>query len=568
MNSKQIVVKDTVPLPTYAYFNKQDSKDTNKKTWKSKFDASIKKSCGDDPLALSKTKVMNKPSTTDSEYIDYSGDTIDDTYQSNVIKNLAKNDADIPTAMAAAGLLTNDKITNSTTETLKDQIRYLACQVAQMHAREYDSKNFPRNMGFESVTNIFSNYLNLRPYLIVIFFVSIYLLVQGFFGSVDVGFNIATNLFSGNVGNDVGYWAGIFIGVAIPFIIIMAMMGTELCKTMDKMDHINITENPYGDDKKILKTERTFDYSMLIIFIFFICLLMCVLYVSATNLDKKFNTFVLFIVLGVLLLLTVCLYVFYTYTPFLSSAQQGEESFTKKRVPLELYVDRVNDIDKIQSNQTINSGMKKVFLGAVIVIYVLAMVFFKINQNRVGSDKWYGSILRGMTGSSAILIIPIIWVFNSILSIKLFYLYPILIMISRGVRYFGRVIFYKILSSNTDIAEKIKEGLGDEFLEEMTSENMKTYTPSWGLIGMGLLKTWMNMCGFENKLSKQIVENSNGQKDLSQDTYVSSLMILRLLAKDERSGNDMKYAGMILLFTIVFGSIYLFGVEKVQYLRQ
>jgi hypothetical protein len=212
--------------------------------------------------------------------------------------------------------------------------------------------------------------------------------------------------------------------------------------------------------------------------------------------------------------------------------------------------------------------MKKVFLGAVIVIYVLAMVFFKINQNRVGSDKWYGSILRGMTGSSAILIIPIIWVFNSILSIKLFYLYPILIMISRGVRYFGRVIFYKILSSNTDIAEKIKEGLGDEFLEEMTSENMKTYTPSWGLIGMGLLKTWMNMCGFENKLSKQIVENSNGQKDLSQDTYVSSLMILRLLAKDERSGNDMKYAGMILLFTIVFGSIYLFGVEKVQYLRQ
>ncbi len=566
MNSKQIVVNNAVPIPTYAYFDKNPS-NTNKKTKRGDLVNAITESCKTDAnTILSDTKVIK-----DENYPNYntlsglSGDGTDnDDYQSNVLKNLVKNNADRPIGLAAAGLLTNDKI-DGNDDKLKNQIRYLACQVAQMHAREYDSSNFPRTMGFDSVTNIFANFLNLRPYLIIIFFVSMYILIQGFFGSIDVGFNIASNLFSGNVGNDVGYWAGIFIGVAIPFLIMMVMMRSELCKLFLKLDNIDITTNPYGDSQSVTPDEKNLDYSMMVIFIFFICLLMCVLYVSATNLDKKFNTFVLLIVFGVLLLLSVCLYVFYTYTPFITDS--GSESFIKKKIPLELYVEKVSDVDTIRSNQSLNTGIRKMFLGSIIIIYVLAMVFFKVNQNKIGNDKWYGSVIKGMTGSSAILIIPILWVFNAMLSIKLFYIYPIFIMIARGVRYFGRVVFFKLLSSGTDIAEKIKEGLGDGFLEEMTSENMKTYTPSWGLLGMGLLKTWMNMCGFENRLSKEIVENSNGQKDLSQDTYVSSLMLLRLIAKDERKGNDMLYAGMILLFTIVFGSIYLFGVEKVQYIK-
>jgi hypothetical protein len=130
----------------------------------------------------------------------------------------------------------------------------------------------------------------------------------------------------------------------------------------------------------------------------------------------------------------------------------------------------------------------------------------------------------------------------------------------RFIRYAGMVLLYMITEKNEDL----KDNFSDNLLEEL--DDIKNYTPSWSLIGVDLLKTVMNMNGFKNELSERVVNNNNNKKNIAGDKYFSSLLFLRLLLNDDITGNkeSIIFASIILVLTLIFGSIILYGVLKVD----
>lgn len=551
MNSKQSYVNENVSMPQYFYFNTKDKDSgTGENTLKTKFNSAIDASC--ENVTNTDSIITAKPSMTDG------------SYEKLMYDSLKKTPADEVTALAAAGLLEKGTTLDTSQSKLQNQVKYLACQVAQMHAREYNSDTFPKKVGLSNLREIFTKFITIKPYLIVIFFLSMFLFFQGLFSSIDVGYNVASNLFKGDTGNNVSYWAGLLFGIAIPFLIILSIFSDEICKGLKRQNHFDITNNPFGTKEAPTVEEKNMDYMMIALFILFIYGFIGVLY-TIGSMDSKLNGMVLFLVTAVMGILAFFIYIFYMYTPYLTSTG-NEGTSGKLNKPFSLYVFKVDDVDTIHSNQNEDRGTKKVFQISAVVIYILAMMYFKVQQNNIGLNTWYGSIIKGMTGAGAILVLPIIWVVNTILAVKFFYIYPVLLIIARGIRYFVTLLIYGALQTR-GLGDRLREAFSEDFLESMGQNEMKNYSPSWGLIGISLLKTWMNICGFDNKFSKEIVNDSNNQKDISQNKYTSSFILGRMLIKDNKNGMDMKYSISILAITAIVSSILLFGVEKVQNIK-
>ncbi len=546
MNSTQVDLRSNVPIPNYGYFSKTDSDKIGKDAYLSTFKKNLEKTCANVSLESDSGVSGGGFSVISNETYTKLYNEQDD-YKKKIMDGIRKTDADNMTALIAAGIQIESIDTSPSS--IQNQLKYLGCQVAQMHAREYNPDEFPQNMGTGTIKNIFDKFATYKPYLIVIFILSIYLFVQGVFGSMDIGYNIVQNLFRSEVGNDMGYWAGLLIGVAVPFIFTVSIFADEICKTLEKQNKIDITNNPYGSEDKP-EQSKNLDYMMVVFFVLVIYGFMGVLYQFGSTGNTKFNAFNLFIIMGVLILISFFMYFFYSYTPFLTTGSNESSVFSRQPYDFKLYITKKSDVDTITSNQNMDVGIKKMFLTIAIVIYVLALVFFKINQVGAGMGGVMGGFLRGLTGAGAILVLPIIWVGNIVLSIQYFYIYPILILLLRGVRYFGTLMLYNVINSR-GLGDTIRETMSDEFSEMMNAENLKNYSGSWGLVGVSLLKTWMNFCGFENRLSKELVENSNSQKNLSEDKYVTSLFFGRYSLKDEKNGTDIKMIMMIIVITII-----------------
>jgi hypothetical protein len=537
MNSQQIEFKElsNVPLPQYSYFNKT-GEDTMKNS-KNKLSAALQSTCGE---------VISSSGVVDLQNL--KGLATND-FQKTVVEKLGKTNADAVTAAAASGLLRDDLMTS---ENGTNQIKYLACQVAQMHAREYDRNNFPLASSLGGIKEVFSKIPSMKGYLVAIFILSMYLLLQGILGSFDIGFNIVTNIFKKESGSDMGFWLGMILGVSIPFIMVGTMVGTIYSKMLCS-DTYNITEDPFGEKNDKPAERMEIDRMNLVLFALFTFLLIAVLYAFG-KMDRKMNPLLLFGIMGVFVLLTIMLYVLYTYTPFYTSKDgSGDDIMTRIKANYELYVTKIDDVDTIKSNQKSHKGIRGILIGAMVVIYVMAILFFvKKFQN--------SSFMRGFFSAGAILILPIIWVFNIILSTKLFYVYPILLIFARGIRYLGQIMLFK---SKNKLQNEFPNIMSNNMSRELDDDGMKSYTPSWGLIGGSLLKTLMNLNGYENIYSKMIVENSNIQKNVSQNSYVSSLVFMRLAVQDDK--NKMAIGGYIGTFalSVIVSMIILFGIEKV-----
>jgi hypothetical protein len=130
----------------------------------------------------------------------------------------------------------------------------------------------------------------------------------------------------------------------------------------------------------------------------------------------------------------------------------------------------------------------------------------------------------------------------------------------RFIRYAGMIFLYMITEKN----EELKEHFSDNLTAEL--DDIKNYTPSWSLIGIDLLKTVMNMNGFNNELSERVANNNNNKKNISSDKYFTSLIFFRLLLSENITENkeSIIFASIILVLTLIFGSIILYGVLSVQ----
>jgi hypothetical protein len=435
------------------------------------------------------------------------------------------------------------------TELIANQIQYLTCQVARARAQKYNSDDLNVSQSSMSLKEVFKNFSNLKPYLIVIFFVTIYLLIYGFFSSLDVCINILTSINTISL----SYWLGLLCGLIIPIIILTINFRNVLCGKVTGEDKYDITNSTTGGDSKSATTqEKTLDYSMITIFIVLIFAFTSLLFILKKDVlgDKIYYM----LVSSIFIIISIFIYIFYSMTPYFVSADQ-KNIFRKTENPIQIFIDKKDDVSQITSNKDVNEKVNTLYITVILIIFAFAILFFIIRKKGIDNN-----FLNGLFGAGALLILPILWVFNYTIGIKYFYIYPVFIIIMRFIRYAGMVILYMVTEKN----DELKDNFSDNLLEEL--DDIKNYSPSWSLIGVDLLKSVMNMNGFKNELSERVVNNNNNKKNIAGDKYFSSLLFLRLLLNDDITGNkeSIIFASIILVLTLIFGSIILYGVLKVD----
>jgi hypothetical protein len=243
----------------------------------------------------------------------------------------------------------------------------------------------------------------------------------------------------------------------------------------------------------------------------------------------------------------------YAYVPFFNSADDKQMMKNNAR-PLRLFIDQQNDISNINSNQKEDAKVRKTFFITFIIIFILACIFFMI--------KTPSSFFSGFFASYAILILPILWVFNFCLAIQYFYVYPIILIVFRFIRYILMSIIYVI----SEKSSSMKDSFSDDLTYQL--ENFKNYSAPWGLLGIDELKLLLNFLGYENDFSKSIISENNDSKNISENRFVSSGalgFIFQMIANKENSNmNGIIYSIIIMGITILISVIILLGVAKIN----
>lgn len=169
-------------------------------------------------------------------------------------------------------------------------------------------------VGNESIKAIFEKFSNIKLVLVIIFALAIFLFLNGFFGSLDFCSNLFM-LIQEKSGNSWQYWTGILVGLFIPFFVLIIAYSTIVCKNLADLEKLEITTDPYGQKNTIPSELKAFDIVTLMLFLFLFYGLVAVLF---TIRRETFGT-TLFVVItcGVLLIISILMYVLYAYIPFL-----------------------------------------------------------------------------------------------------------------------------------------------------------------------------------------------------------------------------------------------------------
>lgn len=545
--SSPINVTGTPTLPNIGYYNNDGSVDKsptnpNFYTYKTLTDNLIK-SCS----------------------ISKSASGIYDPSDSSISSNLPSGTAplDVPFYLSKTGVLLNslqknvDKACLNNRTGLTNQIQYLTCQLENVRNRVYNSEDFKLGGGNLSIQSIFKKFGNLKIFLIIIFLVTMYLVIGGFFGSMDLASNVFS-IIEKNSEFTYSYWIGLLIGLALPIIVLCIVYTKIVCKNLQDLEQYEIyneslsTENnPYGVKKQIDSDLKKFDFLTLILFILLIYAFVAVLF---TIKKSAFSNLIYTSIIGsILFIISIFIYIMYAYIPFFNTAD-GNQMMKNEARPLRLFIEQQIDVSNIITNQHEDSKVRKSFFITAVIVFILASIFFIMKSS--------SSFVNGLFGSSAILIMPILWVFNFFLAIQYFYIYPIILIVFRFIRYILMSIIY-ILSEKSS---SMKDSFSDDLVDQL--ENFKNYSPSWGLIGIDELKLLLNVLGYQNDFSKLIIPENNDGKNISENKFVSSGalgFIFQMIAnKDNTNMNGIIYSIVIMVLTILISIIILFGVAKIN----
>ena len=489
-----------------------------------------------------------------------------DTANSSVNKYLPQGakSLDIPFYLAKSGVLMDTsnsanlpnqvkQYCNSTTQNVQpiiNQIQHLTCQLEQERNREYDPSSFDMISNALSIKDIFKKFANLKPFLIIIFVITIYLLVSGFFASMD----LATNIFevvsnSSNLGYQ--YWIGLLIGIATPVIVLCIAYSKIVCKNLSDLEKFEITNNVYGVKNPIPSDLKKFDFMTLILFIFLIYAFVAVLFTIKRSFFGAFTYLYSAFVGIILFIISVFLYVLYAYVPFFNTTDEKDILNTQQQ-PLRLFIDQQTTVSTITTNQYENGKIKYAFMVTFLVILALTILFFMLNTKN--------QFLNGFLSSSAILSLPLLWIFNLIIALSYFYVYPMLLVIIRFIRY----IIMSILYIMSEKSSSLKDKFSDDLVEQL--ENFKNFSPTWGLIGVDELKLLLNVFGYENLFSKMIIPDDDEGKNISQNRFVSTgflSYIISFIAKKETNMKGIIYGLILLVVTVLVTIIILYGIVKI-----
>ena len=468
-----------------------------------------------------------------------------------LLTSCANNNVDSKTGSAVynniiSGSNTAVTVTNQTAN-------YLACQLASVRNRSYDSRDFKLIGDQPTVEAIFKRLSNVKWGLAIIFIITIYLLINGFFGSLDLSANIFS-IIEKNSTFDIGYWIGLLIGLTLPVILICIFFKKIACNNLNNLNKYEITNNQYGIQNTLNETNVSLDYSILILFVLFIYAFAAAL---LTIKSESFSKPIYISIIGsILFILALFIYLFYSFIPFFDTADKDKMG---KKTPkaLRLFInsepnDPHEDVSSILSNQHQDSSMRKAFFLTAMVIFIGSIIFFM-----VGSKNGF---LNGLLGSTAILVVPILWVFNFYVAINFFYLFPVLMIVLRFIRY----IFMSGLYLMSLKMDSFKDKFSDDLKEEL--DNFKNYSPTWSLFGVDALKGILNMNGYSNDFSKIFIPEDNNSKNLSDNKYIASglLSLFTTTIGENTNYKGLILSGIVLLLTIIISMIILFGVVKIQ----
>ena len=427
---------------------------------------------------------------------------------------------------------------------LVNQIQYLTCQLENARNVSYKSSDFPITPGTSTIKETFDNFPQIKSGLVMVFMLSIYFLINGFLTSMDIGLTIFDKI-KENSNNGMKYLTCLFIGLLIPVIILISVYSWIICNNLKDLTKFEITKSANGIENQTDQVMKNFDILTLFLFILiiygFVAILMTL---KKSSMGTMLYTFV---VGTILFIISVFIYLMYSYIPFFDTAG----SSTEQNRDLRLFVDNQTSISDIHTNQGEDKKLRLAFQITFIIIFFLSLFFLV--------KKTTSIYFNGLTGSAGILILPMLWVFNAVFAFQYFYIYPIVLI---GIRF----LRYAIMTAIFIMSEKnknMRDGFSDDLVEQL--ENFKNYSAPWGLIGVDELKLILNMNGYENSFSKSILSNNNGG-NISSNKIMSS-GIFRFIAQkiglDEGNSNAIAYSGIVLILTILISVIYLYGIVKI-----
>lgn len=450
-----------------------------------------------------------------------SGDTLgsDKYYTDTITGNINESCGVNSVTSEASGLV--DDVSNACTNDqpkIVNQIKYMACQLAMARNRTYNSADFDILNGGMTVKEVFDRFSNIKIVMYLIFGLSIYFLIQGICSSFDVIINMM-NLVEENSNKSLTYYLGLGLGIALPVLLLSIFFVDKVCGNIKAIEKWNITNSISGGTSKdkINSGFVNLDYSVLVIFIFLLYGLTAILFFVKK--DSVSSTVYMMIIFAIFLVISVFLYLLYYFVPFFASANINNAG--KSDIPLKLYInDEARDeAGNISSNQTQLKNLQEVFIKTAAVFFLFFVIYI-IFSKKVKEKGHLKDIFSGFFGASAILIIPILLVLNFILATKYFYFYPILLLMFRFVRYIGMAILYGQYSYAQEYG---LEGIfsGDGFSNDLRDQldDFGSYIPSWNLIGIDIIKSLMNINGYENLFSKNY-KNENKSNNLASNKYV------------------------------------------------
>lgn len=565
MSTSRIDIKGMPDLPNIGYYNKNniDNSDVTKVGH------------SPNPHSYSNESLVNNLSTScllspGKKWSSSQGiyTSTEPTVKQYLPKGKDEASLDIPFYLAKSGVLTkngsnetlNTRINSKCTtdegkQQITNQIQYLTCQLEQERNRNYSNTDFESVSGNESIKTIFEKFSNIKPVLIIIFGLTIYLFLNGFFGSLDFCSNLFV-LIESKSGGSISYWLGIFIGLLIPFITLVISYSFIVCKNLSDLEKDEITKDPYGISNQISSELKAFDIFTLILFLFLFYALVAVLFTVRKSI---FGTFIYTIIIcGILVIIAVLMYILYAYVPFFNTTDPNNIANDNKE--LRLFISSKTEISNITSNQYEDANVRKTFLLTFLVMLFIGIFYFKLVSN-VESNKMSGGFITGLCASCAILILPAIWVFNFFLAINLFYIYPVIIMIFRFIRY---LIMSSIYISYSKI-DSLKDSFSEDLIEQL--DNFKNYSPSWGLIGIDELKILLNTMGYNNIFSKEIFPNEDDGSNISANKFFASGLLGPFIQKavgEESNIRGIVFSLVNFILTIIICAIILYGVARIQ----
>jgi MFS family permease len=426
-----------------------------------------------------------------------------------------------------------------------NQIQYLTCQLEKERNRKYKGDDFNYFGNKIDVREIFEQHSNKKKLLAFLLIVSIYFFVSGLFSSMD----LATNIFASIDNTEertYTYWIGLLIGLALPVIVLCYVYKKVVCTNLLNLENYEITEDPYGKITTIPDDNKKFDILTLVLFIFLLYAFVAALF---TFKRKNMNNYLYSLLIGVVLFILSCfIYVLYAFVPFFNTADPNEMANTSNTSvrELRLFIDQQKEVSNITSNQYDDLKVRQAFGITFVFILFLAIVFFVMKSKN--------SFLNGLLGSSAILVLPVIWVLNFFLAVNYFYLFPMILLLFRFIRYIIMSVLYIVTKNGS-----LKESFSEDLIQKL--DNFKNYSPTWGLLGVDELKLLLNVLGYKNIFSQMIVSEDNNNKNLSQNKYVSigalGFLFNFIATKDTNNMNGIIYSVILVVLTIIISMVIL-----------